>query len=112
MGVKKSTVSTMAALSEIRYTAASSLVSVPTSAWGSALGFTWRSTCARSAGRILQAQPAPWLRLVSRGVTFPSMPLAVPEVGGGRNSAPAPPGGGRAGGTAARSEDQLEARQD
>ena len=67
-GVKKSTVSTIACASSSRYTAASSRVSWPTSARGSSVLGRWRSTCARSAGRILQAQPAPWLSVVSRGV--------------------------------------------
>ena len=65
-GVKKSTVSTTASVGPRRYTAASSRVSWPARTRASSTFGSWRSTCARSAGRILQAQPAPWLNVVSR----------------------------------------------
>jgi hypothetical protein len=67
-GVKKSTVSTIAWPASSFQTAASSRVSCPTRALGSSVFGRRRRTCARSAGRILQAQPAPWLRDVSRTV--------------------------------------------
>src|SRR4051794_30863701 len=65
IGVKKSTLDTSARSSEIRYTAASSAVSAPTSTAGSSLGASSASSGCSSAAGILQAQPAPCERVVS-----------------------------------------------
>ena len=86
-GVKKSTVSTMASVEDSRYTAASSRVSCPTRAHGSWVRGRRRRTCARSAGRILQAQPAPWDSVVSRTWSGPDMLVSYrPPVFGARSS--------------------------
>src|SRR2546425_8831371 len=67
IGMKKSVVATTACSSFRRYTAASSLVSIPTSSAGSRNG---RGTLARisvsAAGAILQPQPPPDVKLVNR----------------------------------------------
>src|SRR6266849_7792879 len=67
IGMKKSVVATTACSSFRRYTAASSLVSIPTSSAGSR---NWRGTLARisvsAAGAILQPHPPPDDRLVNR----------------------------------------------
>ena len=67
MGMKKSVVATIAWSSLSFHTAASSEVSVPTrrSGKGAAAGVFARISC-RTAGAILQPQPPPWARLVSR----------------------------------------------
>src|SRR3954466_14825484 len=70
IGVKKSVVTTMARSWRSRYTAASSLVSRPTSRAGSRGASprprTSPSTVRRSAGDSLHAQPAPCENAVSR----------------------------------------------
>src|SRR5215472_4795555 len=66
-GVMQSSVATSARSSVIWYTAASSASVAPTSTCSSAVVGMWRSTCANSVLLSLQAQPAPWLRLVSLG---------------------------------------------
>src|SRR5487761_219812 len=58
MGVKKSTVCTSARSSESRYTPASSLVSKPTSKFGSVGRGKRRSTESKRPGLSLAAQPA------------------------------------------------------
>src|SRR5438093_13360819 len=67
IGMKKSVVATTACSSFRRYTAASSLVSIPTSSAGSRNG---RGTLARisasAAGAILQPQPPPDVQPVNR----------------------------------------------
>ena len=67
MGMKKSVVATRAWSSFSLQTAASSEVSVPTIrlAKGAAWGAPAR-ICCRTPGAILQPQPPPWARLVSR----------------------------------------------
>src|SRR3989337_3372380 len=57
-------------------TAASSDVSAPTRTRASESGGSWRRTCARSSGPILQAQPAPWLSVVRR---ISAMDLLLPS---------------------------------
>src|SRR2546425_9238886 len=59
MGVKKSTVATIARSAERRNTAASSRVAASTRIRGSVAAGTWRKTCANSAGAGLHAPPAP-----------------------------------------------------
>src|SRR3989454_6544652 len=65
MGVKKSTVATIARSAVRRNTAASSRVAASTRIRGSVAAGTWRKTCANSAGPSLQAQPAPGEEAVS-----------------------------------------------
>ncbi|MNW06761.1 hypothetical protein D3C71_2032230 [compost metagenome] len=69
MGMKKSVVATMACSSLMRYTAASSAVSLPTSRSGkNCLGSAlWPINWASTPGAILQPQPPPWDREVRRG---------------------------------------------
>src|SRR6266851_833772 len=89
IGVKKSTVATIARSAERRNTAASSRVAASTRIRGSIAAGTWRKTCANSAGPSLQAQPAPCENAVSRTVVMGcgnimdgrwtrSLPLAKP----------------------------------
>src|SRR2546425_11682044 len=59
MGVKKSTVATIARSGVSWMTAASSRVEASTRIRGSVATGRWRKTCASSAGPSLQAQPAP-----------------------------------------------------
>src|SRR5487761_2345415 len=67
MGVKKSVVATSACVSFNRYTAASSLASVPTSsAFGSARIGVAASSSVSTPGAILQPQPPPWENWVRR----------------------------------------------
>jgi len=66
MGVKKSTVATIARSAVSLMTAASSRVEASTRIRGSVATGTWRKTCANSAGPSLQAQPAPCEKRVSR----------------------------------------------
>src|SRR5216117_668224 len=66
MGVKKSTVATMARSAVSLMTAASSRVEASTRIRGSVASGTWRKTCASSAGPSLQAQPAPCEKRVNR----------------------------------------------
>src|SRR3954467_6489457 len=83
IGVKKSVVTTMARSSRSRYTAASSLVSRPTSRPG------WRgapprpraspSTVRRSAGDSLQAQPAPCENCVRRNGSWTDEAEVMPS---------------------------------
>src|SRR3954467_12788241 len=77
IGVKKSTVATMARLSLSRYTAASSRVAASTSTRGSRMPGTWRSTWVSSAGPSLQAHPAPCDRAVSRILGVGSVEVSV-----------------------------------
>src|SRR6267378_4884244 len=70
MGVKKSTVATIARSAERRNTAASSRAAASTRIRGSVAAGTWRKTCANSAGPSLQAQPAPCENAVSRTVVM------------------------------------------
>src|SRR5713226_5870554 len=70
MGVKKSTVATIARSADRRNTAASSRVAASTRIRGSIAAGTWRKTCANSAGPSLQAQPAPCEKAVSRTVVM------------------------------------------
>ena len=65
IGGKKSTVMTAARSLEILYTAASSFVDVPTRRLGCDMSGSCRSTCDRSLGLSLDAQPAHEARLVS-----------------------------------------------
>ena len=71
MGMKKSVVATIAWLSLMRYTAASSLVSVPTSRseYGKVAGIAAK-TRANISGAILQPQPPPWEYCVRRIISF------------------------------------------
>src|SRR5476649_216840 len=67
IGVKKSVVATSAWLSFSRYTAASSLDSVPTSSsFGRLRIGVAASSSVSTPGAILQPQPPPWLNWVSR----------------------------------------------
>src|SRR5437870_10198066 len=66
MGVKKSTVATIARSGASWMTAASSRVEASTRIRGSVATGTWRKTCANSAGPSLQAQPAPCEKRVNR----------------------------------------------
>src|SRR5438034_10214006 len=68
MGVKKSTVATIARSGVNWYTAASSRVEASTRMRGSVSVGTWRKTCANSAGPSLQAQPAPCENAVRRTI--------------------------------------------
>src|SRR6266566_2972832 len=61
MGVKKSTVATIARSGVIWKTAASSRLEASTRIRGSVATGTWRKTCANSDDPSLQAQPAPSL---------------------------------------------------
>src|SRR5207245_11445475 len=70
IGVKKSTVATIARSADRRNTAASSRVAASTRIRGSVAAGTWRKTCANSAGPSLQAQPAPCENAVSRTVVM------------------------------------------
>src|SRR5260370_13336655 len=70
MGGKKATVSTMAISSLTRNTAASSLLSRPTSRSGCASARSPPNTSWRSPGPIFDAQPAQAAELVSR-ISFP-----------------------------------------
>src|SRR5471030_3473417 len=66
--MKKSVVATIACSSFKRYTAASSAVSLPTSkSVKNGNGTLLFNRSARTPGAILQPQPPPWDRLVSRG---------------------------------------------
>src|SRR5687768_15467517 len=74
-----------------RYTAASSLVSSPTSRSGSSgppRSRTMPSTVPSSAGDSLQAQPAPCDRLVSRTVPDATGPLTPPRPPARRRTGP------------------------
>src|SRR2546430_10036557 len=66
MGVKKSTVATIARSGVIRKTAASSRLEASTRIRGSVATGTWRKTCANSAGPSLPAPPAPGEERVRR----------------------------------------------
>src|SRR5215510_6275577 len=67
--MKKSVVATIACDSLIWYTAASSLVSIPTrSSLGRKPDVPFAMICSSTAGAILQPQPPPWERLVRRGI--------------------------------------------
>src|SRR6266571_326412 len=66
MGVKKSTVATIARSGATWMTAASSRLEASTRIRGSVATGTWRKTCASSAGPSLQAQPAPCEKRVNR----------------------------------------------
>src|SRR2546422_617547 len=66
MGVKKSTVATIARSGASWMTAASSRVEASTRIRGSVATGTWRKTCASSAGPSLQVQPAPCEKRVNR----------------------------------------------
>src|SRR6266516_4869408 len=67
MGVKKSVVATIACSSFNRYTAASSLDSIPTSrSFGSPRTGVLARISESTAGAILQPQPPPWEYWVSR----------------------------------------------
>src|SRR5882672_12077896 len=67
MGVKKSVVATIACSSFSRYTAASSLDSMPTSrSFGRARSGVLARISDSTAGAILQPQPPPWLNSVRR----------------------------------------------
>src|SRR2546430_7451315 len=82
MGVKKSTVKTMARSSLTRYTAASSAVSRPTIRLGSLGGSSPRTRprmVRSSPGESLQAQPAPWEKRVRR--TGESSDIAAHGIG-------------------------------
>src|SRR6266566_3307033 len=76
IGVKKSTVATIARSGVNWYTAASSRVEASTRMRGSEIVGTWRKTCANSAGPSLQAQPAPCESAVSRTVVIGSAKIA------------------------------------
>src|SRR5258708_29998267 len=67
MGVKKSVVATIACSSFSRYTAASSLDSIPTSrSFGRPRIGVLARISERTAGAILQPQPPPWENCVRR----------------------------------------------
>src|SRR5258708_13069090 len=67
MGVKKSVVATIACSSFSRYTAASSLDSIPTSrSFGRPRIGVLARISERTAGAILQPQPPPWENSVRR----------------------------------------------
>src|SRR5258707_11802223 len=67
MGVKKSVVATIACSSFSRYTAASSLDSIPTSrSFGRPRTGVLARISERTAGAILQPQPPPWENCVRR----------------------------------------------
>src|SRR5204862_7450225 len=66
MGVKKSTVATIARSGVIWKTAASPRLEASTRIRGSVATGTWRKTCANSAGPSLHAQPAPCEKRASR----------------------------------------------
>src|SRR5512144_3362615 len=67
IGMKKSVVATIACVSLIRYTAASSDVSMPTRrSRGGMPGRDLPRISSRTPGAILQPQPPPWLNCVRR----------------------------------------------
>src|SRR5580765_5883801 len=79
IGVKKSTVATMARSGVNWYTAASSRVEASTRMRGSVIVGTWRKTCANSAGPSLQAQPAPCESAVRRMVVIGPAKIATKD---------------------------------
>src|SRR5258708_22338 len=85
IGVKKSVVATMAWLSFSRNTAASSLVSMPTSrSFGRVRSGVRARISESTAGAILQPQPPPWLNSVRRIGRFSGAFIWAVETGSGR----------------------------
>src|SRR5437899_10914667 len=79
IGVKKSTVATIARSGATWNTAASSRLAASTRIRGSVATGTWRKTCANSAEPSLQAQPAPCEQRVSRMAAMGSADMGSTE---------------------------------